>query len=89
MTEVERFIKLKKKIETLSQEKIRFEERYENERKKLETLISEIKNKGYNPTKLAEIKNSKEKELKETLDKLEKKVTDIDKKLKEIEGSND
>ena len=43
MTEVERFIELKNKIETLSNEKIRFEERHKNERSKLEALVKEIK----------------------------------------------
>ena len=85
MNELQKFTELKGKIDDLSNRKIRLEERLKNEKERLEKLIKEISDKGYDPRKLTEIKTGKEKELKETLDQLEASVTEISTKLTAIE----
>jgi chromosome segregation ATPase len=85
MNELQKFPELKGKIDDLSNRKIRLEERLKNEKERLEKLIKEISDKGYDPRKLTEIKAGKEKEFKETLDQLETSVTDISTKLTAIE----
>ena len=85
MNELQKFTELKGKIDDLSNRKIRLEERLKNEKERLEKLIKEISDKGYDPRKLTEIKTGKEKELKETLDQLEALVTEISTKLTAIE----
>ena len=88
MDQTQRFISLQEKIKTLSNDKIRTEERYKAETEKLEKLVNEIQKKGYDPTKLAEIKDAKEKELEKSLAELEEMVKTISEKLKTIEGQN-
>jgi len=87
MDEIQRFTTLKEKTSKALESKIRLEERYKNEREKLEALIKEITAKGYDPTKLAEIKNAKAAELKTVLDTLEIEVNELVEKLKAIEVS--
>lgn len=87
MDNVQRFKDLKEKIDTLSTEKIRIDERYKTERGKLEKLLKEIQGKGYDPTKLSETKALKEKELQAALADLETKVNEISSKLSSIEGN--
>ena len=89
MDEVQRFTELKEKIEKLSSDKIRLEERFKNEREKLEKLVKEITAKGYDPTKLAEIKAEKEKELEKSLSDLEEKVEKVSENISKIEALND
>ena len=60
---VERFKELKDQIDKLKDSKTRIDERHKSERDKLEKLIKEITGKGYDPTKLSEIKAAKEAEL--------------------------
>ena len=86
MDQVQRFMSIQQQIETLSSEKIRIDERYKAETAKLEKLVEEIKKKGYDPTKLAEIKEAKEKELEKNLIDLENKVNEITQKLQTIES---
>jgi predicted nucleic acid-binding Zn-ribbon protein len=88
MDQVQRFVNLQEKIKTLSGEKIRIEERYKAETEKLQQLVTEIQKKGYDPTKLAEIKGEKEKELEKNLLDLETAVQTVSTKLKAIEDSN-
>ena len=83
--EVQRFTELQTKIKDLSDNRIRVEEKYKNEREKLEALLKEIADKGYDPTKLAEIKATKEAELKKSLEELEKTVEEVSTKLSAIE----
>ena len=87
MDAVQKFKDLKEKIDKLSTEKIRVDERYKTERGKLEKLLKEIQGKGYDPTKLSETKVLKEKELQATLTDLETKVNEISSKLSLIEGN--
>lgn len=89
MDEVQRFTELKDKIEKLSSDKIRLEERFKNEREKLEKLVKEITAKGYDPTKLAEVKAEKEKELEKSLSELEEKVEKVSENISKIEALND
>ena len=85
MNEVERFKKAKEEIDNLSDKKIRLEERFKNEKQRLEELISEISDKGYDPKKLTEIREKKETELKDLLEKLEASINETSKKLNLIE----
>jgi hypothetical protein len=85
MDEIQRFTAIKEKTVKASENKIRLEERYKNEREKLEALIKEIQAKGYDPAKLAETKNAKTQELKVILDTLEKEVEELLQKLNAIE----
>jgi hypothetical protein len=86
MDSVQRFKELKEKIDALSAEKIRVDERYKTERAKLEKLLKEIATKGYDPAKLAETKTQKEQELSKMLLDLEAKVAEVSSKLSMIEG---
>jgi hypothetical protein len=85
MDEVERYKKLQESASTLSNEKIRLDERYRSEKEKLAALLKEIEAKGYDPQKLAETKSAKEQELKEKLDLLESEIQEISEKLQAIE----
>lgn len=85
MNEIEKFKELKEAVTTISDKKIRIEERYKNLTEQLEKLIKEIKDKGYDPKKLNEIKTEKETTLKKQLEELEIKVTEAQNKLDEIE----
>jgi hypothetical protein len=87
MDSVQKFKELKEKIDTLSAEKIRVDERYKTERSKLEKLLKEIAAKGYDPAKLAEAKTQKEQELSKMLLELEAKVAEVSSKLNLIEGN--
>jgi chromosome segregation ATPase len=83
---VERFKELKEQIDKLKDSKTRIDERHKSERDKLEKLIKEITSKGYDPTKLSEVKTAKEAELEKTLSDLEAKVAEVSSKLSVIES---
>lgn len=85
MNEIERFEVLKEKTSKASESVIRIEERYKNEKIKLEALLKSITEKGYDPTKLAEIRNTKTIELNQILENLEKEIDDITNKISTIE----
>lgn len=87
MDEIQRFTAIKEKVAKASEIKIRLEERYKNEREKLEALIKDIQAKGYDPTKLADTKNAKTAELKGIIDTLETEIQDLFQKLSSIEGA--
>jgi len=87
MDEIKRYTEVKEQAQKASETKIRLEERYKNEREKLETLIKEITDKGYDPTKLADTKSAKEAELNEALETLEKEIKEITEKLEAIESA--
>ena len=87
MTEIERFAEIKEKAQKASETKIRLEERYKNEREKLEALIKEITAKGYDPAKLADTKSAKEAELNLALTTLEKEIKEITENLEAIESA--
>jgi len=85
MDETARFKKIKDEISNLSDQKIRLEERFKNEKTNLEKLLKEIKDKGYDPKKLSEIRKEKEKSLQELLTSMEKSVEETKQKLNLIE----
>ena len=85
MDELQRFTTVKEKLDKLEKDKIRIEERFNNERIKLETLIKEIQDKGYDPNKLSEVLESKRVELNKTLTDIESMTAEIEQKLKAIE----
>jgi hypothetical protein len=86
MNEVERFKSIKEDIDRLSGQKIRLDERYQNQRQKLDELLKEIAAKGFDPQKLSEIREEKETELKKLLDELEQSVQKVEEELKAIEA---
>ena len=83
--DIQKFTKLKSQIDSISADKIRIEERHKNERENLERLLKEITSRGYDPTKLSELKVATEADLKKVLDELQAKVNDILDKLSQIE----
>jgi septal ring factor EnvC (AmiA/AmiB activator) len=86
MDDIQRFTDLKKQIGSLSDRKIRIEERHKAERAKLETLIKEITSRGYDPQKLSSIREEKEKQLKTLLSELETATKETQDKLNLIEA---
>ena len=85
MNEIQKFTELKTIIAGLSDKKIRLEERFNNEKDRLEKLLAEITSKGYDPKKLSEIRKQKEEELKTLLETLNTKVEETQTKLNAIE----
>jgi hypothetical protein len=85
MDETTRFKKIKDDLNELSNQKIRLEERFKNEKTILEKLLKEIKDKGYDPKKLSEIRKEKEDTLQKILTDLEKNITETKQKLNLIE----
>ncbi len=85
MNETERYQKIKEDVNTISNQKIRLEERFNNEKINLEKLLKEIKKKGYDPKKLSSIREEKENELQKLLTDLEKEVEETKQKLNLIE----
>ena len=86
MDDVQKFTELKKEISTLSNQKIRLEERLKTEKTRLETVMAEITAKGYDPQKLSVIRKEKEIELKKLLEDLEIKTKEATEKLNIIEA---
>ena len=84
-SEIERFENVKKKLNDLSNKKIRIEERLSNEKSALEGLLAEITGKGYDPKNLAATRQEKQNEVNELLKKLETGVEEAEKKLQSIE----
>ena len=87
MDEVQRCTAIQEKTTKASEVFIRLEERLKTNMAKLEEMVKSIKEKGYDPSKLADTKNAKAAELSQVLDTLEKEINDITEKLKEIEDS--
>ena len=86
MTEVERFNTIKSKVSDLTNRQIRLEERYKNEKERLEKLLKEVVDKGYDPKNLSEIRKTKEAELAKMLERLDADIKDIETKIVAIEG---
>jgi predicted nucleic acid-binding Zn-ribbon protein len=84
--QIEKFVKLKEQVDSMSQDKIRVEERLRNERQNLEKIVKEIEAKGLDPKNLSEIKSKLEKELVADLEALEKGINEASEKLKALEG---
>lgn len=85
--QVEKFKLLNEKLKTLSEKKIRYEEQFKNRKQTLAELLREIKNAGYDPTKLDNAIEEKEKNLTEAINTFEKELGEVSTKLAEIEGA--
>jgi hypothetical protein len=85
MDDTQRFTKIKEDINQMSDQKIRLEERFKTEKANLEKLLTEINEKGYDPKKLTEIREEKEKQLEKLLGELETQVQETQEKLNLIE----
>jgi hypothetical protein len=82
---IKRFKALMDSKTTLSDKKVRLEERYKAELEKLEALVKEITAKGYDPQRLAEIRDEKEKELTKLLGEKETGMKAASEKLQALE----
>lgn len=85
MDDTQRFTQIKEDIDQMSDQKIRLEERFKTEKENLEKLLAEITKKGYDPKKLSEIREEKEKQLEKLLAELEGQVKETQEKLNLIE----
>jgi uncharacterized Fe-S cluster-containing radical SAM superfamily protein len=85
MDEVQEYMTLKKNIADLSDKKIRVEERFKNEKTKLEKIIAEVSAKGYDPKNISEIRKQKQELFKTQVEKLRTQVQETQDKLNLIE----
>jgi len=85
MDDTQKFTQIKEDINQMSNQKIRLEERFKSEKAQLEKLLTDIKEKGYDPKKLTETRKEKETKLKTLLEDLEKSVKETQEKLNLIE----
>lgn len=84
-SDIERFEELTKRSKALNEKKIRLEEQLSTRKKDLGDLVRKIKDEGYDPTKLKDIIEEKEKGLKQQIDAFEKDLTEVSQKLSAIE----
>jgi hypothetical protein len=85
MDEIQRFKAAKDTVKTLSDRKIRVEERFKSEKERLEKLLAEIASKGYDPKKLSEIRTELQAKFQAMVEDLEKKAAEVKSKLDAIE----
>lgn len=85
--QVEKFKSLNEKLKSLSEKKIRYEEQFKSRKQTLAELLREIKNAGYDPTKLEDAITEKEKVLTESISTFEKNIEEVSTKLAAIEGA--
>lgn len=86
MDDIQKFTELKTAIVDISNKKIRLEERFNNEKDRLEKLLTQITAKGYDPKKLSEIRKQKEDELKTMIENLQEKIQETKTQLNLIEA---
>jgi uncharacterized Fe-S cluster-containing radical SAM superfamily protein len=86
MDEVQEFMMLKKSIAELSDKKIRVEERFKNEKARLEKILTEVTAKGYDPKNISEIRKQKQDLFKTQVEKLKSQVQETENKLNLIEA---
>lgn len=84
--EIERFTDLSKQLRTVEDKKIRLEEQFKTKKEALSELIKEIKDAGYDPTKLKEIIQTKEEELKKDIAAFEAELSTASSLLSKIEA---
>lgn len=87
MDDIQKFNDLKTAVADISNKKIRLEERFKNEKDKLEKLLTQITIKGYDPKKLSEIRKQKEADLKALIEKLQTEVQTIQAQITSIESN--
>jgi len=86
MDDIQEFMTLKETIGKLSDKKIRVEERFKNEKARLEKVLAEVTAKGYDPKNISEIRKQKQDLFKAQVEKLRTKVQETLDKLNLIEG---
>lgn len=84
-SEIERFEDVKRRLNKVSDRKIRVEEHLKREKSSLKDLVAEIESKGYDPKNLAEVRDKKREEIDRLLKELEAGVEEAEKKLQSIE----
>jgi len=84
--EIEKFTELSKQLRTLEDKKIRLEEQFKSKKEALSELIKEIKDAGYDPTKLKETIQQKEEELKKDIASFEGELNEASSLLSKIEA---
>ena len=84
---VEKFKTLNQKLKELSEKKIRYEEQFNSRKQALAVLLREIKDAGYDPTKLDDAITEKESALDKTMESFEKELNSVSEKLAAIEGA--
>ena len=89
MNLTERITEIQQKSQSLNETKIRLEERLRSEKKKLEDLVKQIKDQGYNPKDLKKIRQEKEQELTKAVETIEEMLIKAEKTLTEIETVNE
>jgi DNA repair exonuclease SbcCD ATPase subunit len=85
--QIERFKELNETFKSLSEKKIRLEEQFKARKKALSELITEIKDAGYDPTKLNDVIKEKEISLKTAIGDFEAELQEVSSKIAEIEGA--
>jgi len=85
----EQITQIQQKSKEINEKKIRLQERLRAEKKKLSTLLKQIKEAGYDPKNLQQIKEQKEKELNETLEIVQQKISKSEEILNEIESNDE
>lgn len=86
MDDIQKFTELKTAVADISNKKIRLEERFNNEKDRLEKLVAQITAKGYDPKKLSDIRKQKEDELKALIEDLQTKIQETKNQLNTIEA---
>jgi len=82
---IKRFKAVTEAKATLTEKKVRAEERHKTERERLEALVKEITAKGYDPKKLSEILEQKTEELTKLLAEKETGMKAASEKLQALE----
>lgn len=83
--QIEHFKELNDKLKNVTEKKIRLEEQFRNKKQTLTELIKEIKDAGYDPTKLNDIIAEKEDSIKAAIKEFEEELQAVSAQLSEIE----
>lgn len=84
--EVEKFKRLVESQKGIAERKIRLEEQLKSKKKTLTSLVSEVKEKGYDPSKLTPVIQEMEKDIKKSISDYETALKEADEKLSKIEA---
>ena len=83
----EKFAELQDQLQKGRDKKIRLEERLTQEKKNLVGILTTIKNKGIDPTKIDEVVKEKREEYNTRVSAFEEKILEMNKKLDAIEAA--
>lgn len=84
--DIERFKELSDRVSELDEKKIRLEEQYKNKKETLTALLKEIKDAGFDPSKLKETIAEKEGQLKNQIAAFEQEVEKVSSMIAKIEA---